>query len=245
VFLVSKKEPPRLVPPVALGQLIQPEPGRELTARIDVPLRDGPGEVAIVWYFDEEFESFGDGLFVPRRFWGDWFGLPQPDVRVVLEIALEHGRLACKMAHVRCGDLGEVDTSTMRALNLSGLVDATAAAASFVRTESGQYEIWAKQDEDDVSAWKQKVSRTPRRGKAISDEELKRVAEIYRAALLRREPPTKAVALEMPCARSTAGKWVVMARERGFLNSAPPRGHGGEVKSTKTKRGTDKGRKDG
>jgi hypothetical protein len=164
----------------------------------------------------------------------------------VLEIVLENGRLTCKMVHVRGGANSHgLDTATMRGLNLTGLIDATAAPASFVRAEPGDnpdgvwqgYTPWHQRDEDELSSWLQKTSRTPRRGKAISDAELRRVAEIYRTAVVHRTPPTKKVATEMHVARSTAGRWVVQARKRGFLGAAPTRGKAGEATPASQKAG--------
>lgn len=197
---------------------LKPDPGRELTAQTLPPFPDAPGEVFIVWHVDEKFVPFGDGLAIPQRFWGDWF--LAWGVRVLLEIVLEEGRLVCQEVRVRRGKAGGMDTAAMRSLNLSGLIDATAAAASFVRTDEGKYEIWASRDTDTVGLWRESVSRTPRRGKAISDDELQRVADIYRAANARRKPPTAAVAREMNVPRSTAAKWVMKARERDLLEPA-------------------------
>jgi len=229
----------------SLEEIIHAEPGRELNYVSPSRLPDAPDEVAISWYSDEEFAAISDDLYVPQRFWGDW-RLTRGDLRVVLEIVLEHGRLACDMVHVRRGQKSNsLDTATIRALNLTSLIDATAALASFVRPESGDDELppawqgftlWVSRADDDLSAWRQKTSRTPRRGKAVSDDELRRVAAIYRTAVARRQPPTKTVATEMHVARSTAGRWVVEARKRGFLGPAPPPGLAGELEPSTTRR---------
>ena len=48
-------------------------------------------------------------------------------------------------------------------------------------------------------------------------EALHAVAAVYRRALMVGEPPTKAVVDDLGLARSTAGRWVMKAREKGFL----------------------------
>ena len=50
-----------------------------------------------------------------------------------------------------------------------------------------------------------------------TDEALYAVAAVYRRALMVGEPPTKAVVDGLGLARSTAGRWVMKAREKGFL----------------------------
>jgi hypothetical protein len=54
------------------------------------------------------------------------------------------------------------------------------------------------------------------------------VAEVYKAAVLADQPPTQAVAYAFHRPYSTAGRWVMKAREHGFLGEAPARGQPGE-----------------
>jgi hypothetical protein len=61
------------------------------------------------------------------------------------------------------------------------------------------------------------------RGVKLSDADLRRAADIYRAALKKHDPPTRAVADQLHLARSTAGRWMVEARRRRFLGLATPR----------------------
>lgn len=70
----------------------------------------------------------------------------------------------------------------------------------------------------------------PRRGTPLGDDHLKRVRDIYRAAVERGDPPTQTVAQEMHAARSTAARWVAKARERGLLGASLP-GRAGEGES--------------
>jgi hypothetical protein len=56
-----------------------------------------------------------------------------------------------------------------------------------------------------------------RSGAPLSDDVLRRVADIYRAAHAAGDPPTRTVMLAFNVSRSTAGRYVQRARERGFL----------------------------
>jgi hypothetical protein len=67
----------------------------------------------------------------------------------------------------------------------------------------------------------------PERGKRISDEFLRQVADVYRYALGRGLAPTAAVGEAFNYSRSTAGRWIVEARRRGLLGPAI-RGRAGE-----------------
>lgn len=65
------------------------------------------------------------------------------------------------------------------------------------------------------------ASRAPRG--QVSDEMLRQVAEAYRTAVARNEPPTKAVMAQWYASRSTASRWVKRARQEGLLGPAVPR----------------------
>lgn len=56
-----------------------------------------------------------------------------------------------------------------------------------------------------------------RQGVPVTDDVLRKVAEVYRAAHAAGKPPTQAVAREFVVSRSTAGRYVQRARQRGFL----------------------------
>lgn len=68
----------------------------------------------------------------------------------------------------------------------------------------------------------------PEPGKRLPDEILVRAAEVYRGALGEGLSPTDEVAHSFPISRSTAGRWIVEARRRGFLGPAIP-GVAGEL----------------
>lgn len=68
--------------------------------------------------------------------------------------------------------------------------------------------------------------RQPRRGIPITDDDLREVAEVYRAHEVTGRP-TAAVMEHHNVARATASRWIARARERGYLGAAF-RGRGGE-----------------
>jgi len=60
-----------------------------------------------------------------------------------------------------------------------------------------------------------------------TDEALTWVARVYRLALLLDMPPTREVETSLRLPRSTAGRWVAAARDRGFLGTAEGPGKAG------------------
>jgi transposase len=61
------------------------------------------------------------------------------------------------------------------------------------------------------------------RGTPITEDELHAAAIAYRMARHDRRPATAAVAEECGISRSTAGKWIMRAREAGMLQGVPDR----------------------
>jgi hypothetical protein len=73
------------------------------------------------------------------------------------------------------------------------------------------------------------TARIRARGAAVTDDDLRDVAERYRAAVDRGiRSPTQTVANELGAPRSTVARWVHKARDRGFLGPAV-RGRAGEM----------------
>ena len=71
------------------------------------------------------------------------------------------------------------------------------------------------------------LSERARTGGGPSEEDLRIIAMVYQVAYATGTPPTKAVMLRAGVPRSTAGRWIRMARERGLLGPATPRKAGG------------------
>ena len=65
--------------------------------------------------------------------------------------------------------------------------------------------------------------RAPRIKGGVNSEMLREVADVYKRAHGKRQPPTQAVMTEWDVTRATASRWVRRAREHGFLGAARPR----------------------
>ena len=63
-------------------------------------------------------------------------------------------------------------------------------------------------------------NRGPQHGKRLSDNDLKRIGEIYLQYSIEGEPPRVNIAREFDISTSAAAKRIMAARRRGFLGSA-------------------------
>jgi hypothetical protein len=88
--------------------------------------------------------------------------------------------------------------------------------ATIVNAERGWYQV-----EGIDGIWGGRPVREGR-GSRTSDERLARVAEIYMRAVGDGRPPVQAVAAELPCSRSHAGRLVAQARAAGQLRRTSP-----------------------
>jgi hypothetical protein len=177
------------------------------------------------------------GLLLPSRFRivpvKDGRGVPSDLPRLTVEV--RDGQPRCVLIEARDG--AELRGETLRKIPVGLLIRAAswelalpvgprkriAPAVEWVGRASG----------DEVDA--ELHLRGP--GVRVTDERLRRVAEIYQRAQQELRSPTDAVSKEMPCARSTAGRWVMQARGRTdpttgekFLGPAPKARQAGERK---------------
>ena len=71
------------------------------------------------------------------------------------------------------------------------------------------------------------LSERAQAGGGPGDEDLRAVADVYHLAYVTGAAPTKTVMERLGLPRSTASRWIRMARERGLLGPATPRKAGG------------------
>lgn len=162
----------------------------------------------------------GRTAYIPRFTFATDSGDHEPRLRVVMDVAVDDwGRARCLELVVRPLDDEPVTGERLRAIPLARLLrHASAESRSFVAHEGGG--TFAPPTPAERDAIYRGEGRRPRRGSPITDEHLEEVADVYRSALERQEPPTQAVMDEWHVSRSAASRWVAAARERGFLGPA-------------------------
>ncbi len=136
---------------------------------------------------------------------------PNPVTLVIDEI---DGRLGCTEITVRAADGRTVSGTDLRTVPVATLV--RMAAATLVRQTVGGGEghvtvVPYQPPEVDVRA-------------GATDEVLRFIAASYSLAYALGEPPAKAVERDLGLAKSTASKWISIARERGFLEIPAEKG---------------------
>lgn len=161
---------------------------------------------------------------------------PDADVPFDVDITLaadERGRIVCDRIEARRRPNGPpVTNERLRDVPIQRWTRKAvgAVAMRLIENDGGDLVLRSSSDEPDpgprdaAPAWRRNRRSAPA-SNAITDDHLREVARIYRAA---GRAPTNAVAAELYLNRSTAAKHVQAARERGFLGPAPGRGQKGE-----------------
>jgi hypothetical protein len=177
------------------------------------------------------------GLRVPATFTASF---AQERLRVRIEVVLASGGPEC-VAISRLHDDAPPLTSERR-LPLRAMVNAALRAAAFeivevpieqvrslqkdarlvlhrntrlVPDRNGNVRLYAPAFDDGNDR-----PAAPRPRRPESDDDWRRLAELYRRAVAGGSPPSQSIADEFGVNRATARKWVQVARQRGFLRAA-------------------------
>jgi hypothetical protein len=209
----------------------------------DAPELEGPGRPYVLaskpgfLLFAEKgtpWTQYGSGRFVlPSRFSASY-------AFAVLTIEIEAGRPRCRRLTLISNDpRSPIGSSTLRSFPLRDLIaDAVKQAAiETVRQPDGSITATRRVADDQETldqflAAYSKAAHKPRRGVRLTDENLRRVADVYRNALAQGDPaPTRAVAAAEKTSYGSARRWVGVARERGILGPTKERkaGEGGST----------------
>jgi hypothetical protein len=161
---------------------------------------------------------FGEGFSLPVSYKVS-VDDPQYPFIVELDVSVLDGQPQCRELRVKAREGGPpVTGEELRKLRVAGFLRHTARYAAYRHEAQPDGSVKftpVGEDEDVDTIYSQLRKRGPRRERDY--ERLKEVASIYRAALARREPPTKTVARELSVAESTAAKLVRAARDKGLL----------------------------
>ncbi len=150
------------------------------------------------------------------------------DVRgydVDVDVVVSDGRLVAREVRVRQRDDGPpVTGEAIRGVPLAGLVR-QAAQHALEYEQSGEGD--AVLTRLSPVTWITPETAERLREAGPTTESLRTVATLYRIALLTGQPPTTTVEKSLGLPRSTTGRWVALARERGFLDVAEGPGKAG------------------
>lgn len=147
-----------------------------------------------------------DGLTIPAKIHAAWRGINGHEVDLTAEYDARVGRYIASELVVRAGEQ-EVTGESIRNIPVGGMVRLAVAGevAPLLTASQGPLD----------------PAEVLQPGPSVAV--LRRVARVYRLALLLGDAPTARVAKALAVPRSTAGRWVTRARDRGYLTVTDPR----------------------
>jgi hypothetical protein len=149
-------------------------------------------------------------------------GGKQQQYDVEAEVVFEEGRLICDRLTVARRESGPpVTTEGLRRIPVAMLLHVAAEHNVMHITPTGAEAYKA------AYPMLPMLSERAQHGGGPSDEDLWLIATVYQVAYATNESPTKAVMDRLGLPRSTAGRWIRMARKRGLLGPATPSKAGG------------------
>jgi len=204
-------------------------------------IETAPDSTTIAWAtYDDQFadpsgaaEFAGGDYVVPRGFFGTFAA---PGLDGAFEAEVDRGRFLFRQLVQRMGpgtqpfELDDEHSSLVLEMVkvISGFV-----AFTVRQTRAGIKVDFARRDRAGSEGWfdaylAEVKPHKAQRGRRLEPAHFEQVAEAYRVAVQGAVPPTKAVADKFDVPYSTAGRWVMEARRRGFLAPAPAPGQPGE-----------------
>ena len=176
------------------------------------------------------FISLGPGLGAPREF---TFRVEE-ERRYSLEADVAYEQpVGGRMGHFVCNRLTIQRREDGPPITTEGLREIPVAAFLRLAVEGNLRRIGPTEYDGRTSSWKLtptgpiRLSERARAGAGPSEQDLRAVADVYLLAHVTGGAPTKTVMDRFGLPRSTASRWIKMAREQGLLGPATPRKAGG------------------
>jgi len=155
---------------------------------------------------------------IPERFTASYTQADSSKPDFVIEMVVEDGQLVCASVWCRRKEGGGSVTATgYREIALETVIK---AATGLVATDTSGEPLAedGRVSLDQVFASYRRSAEGHGRGQRLSDDHLRAVADVYRSAIAIGAAPTEAVRRMFSLySRSTAGRQVGLARDRGFL----------------------------
>jgi hypothetical protein len=173
---------------------------------------------------------FAPGLAVPRAF---TFRVEE-EGRYSLEADVAYEQpVGGRMGHFVCNRLTITRREDGPPVTTEGIREIPVAAFLRLAVEGNLLRVGPTERHGQTSSWKLTwagpiaLSERAQAGGGPNDADLRAVADVYQLAYLTGAAPTKMVMQRLDLPRSTASRWVRMARDRGLLGPATPRKAGG------------------
>jgi hypothetical protein len=153
--------------------------------------------------------------YLPER-WSSQYDAPELPVLLNFEMGVVKGTPTCFAVTAMPRDQNAGIQAEDLRLPLKRILEEVIAAAASPRGPLGGVSF--ADPSSPFAPLEAQLELARRRRSRITDEYLSKVAEIYREAFDRGDPPTVAVQAAFALSRSTAGRHVGLARKRGYLS---------------------------
>jgi hypothetical protein len=193
---------------------------RRHTSAMDTPAKRKPTNLL----------PLGPGLAVPKEF---TFLVEEEGLYSLEAEAVYEQPVGGRMGHF------VIDRLTIRRredgppVTTEGIRQIPVAAFLRLAVEGHRMRVGPREYDGHTSSWELTwagpiaLSERARAGGGPSDEDLRAVADVYQLAYVTGGAPTKTVMERLGLPRSTASRWIALARKQGLLGPATPRKAGG------------------
>jgi hypothetical protein len=168
----------------------------------------------------------GPGLGIPKEF---TFRVEE-EGRYSLEADVAYEQpVGGRMGHFVCNRLTITRREDGPPVTTEGLREIPVAEFLRLAVEANRLRVGPREYDGHTSSWALTwagpvmLSERARAGGGPSEDDLRAVADVYQLAYVTGGAPTKTVMERLGLPRSTASRWIRMARERGLLGPATPR----------------------
>jgi hypothetical protein len=186
-------------------------------------VRIGKPPIVVFHRIDHGWVEVMPGVALPTRFEAVVTEEDYAPVHLALVVEERRAVLDQVLFYRRPGDPPLRVTKMRPPLDRYATRAAAIAAVQIVANDDGSFGA-VRSDETAIAFLEnyEPIPRARRRGRKLSEAELKKAARIYREALPSGKP-VKALRDEIPMSRSTAHRWIEEARRRGFLGNEAAR----------------------
>jgi hypothetical protein len=172
------------------------------------------------------FIELGPGLGIRREF---TFRVEEERLYSLEADVVYEQPVGGRMGHFVCNRLTVKRREDGPPITTEGLREIPIAAFLRLAVEANRIRVGPTIREGNKSTWELMwagpiaLSERARGGGGPSDEDIRAVADVYQLAYVTGGAPTKTVMERLSLPRSTASRWIALARKQGLLGPATPR----------------------
>jgi hypothetical protein len=176
------------------------------------------------------FIELGPGLGIRREF---TFRVEEERLYSLEADVVYEQPVGGRMGHFVCNRLTVKRREDGPPITTEGLREIPVTAFLRLAVEANRLRVGPREYGGHTSSWELTwagpiaLSERAQGGGGPSDEDIRAVADVYQLAYVTGGAPTKTVMERLGLPRSTASRWIALARKQGMLGPATPRKAGG------------------